>query len=301
METNLVVLPRPLSDLASAKDASALLVASFSIAFVVVLETILCAKIAGYKVDRPFNELQEASAMTLTHAICGLVGALPPTGVFLRTARNVSSGATHPMSQGINAVVVAVLGVGLMGIFSYLPQGSVAAILVANSIRMVPYSYLARLWRVDKRGLALCLVVTFPCVMLDPVIGLIIGIVISLFTTASKLNESPTLDLQVLAPLSGKEGDSATLEEEAEGRTVHLRVIGSLTFVNGEGVVRKVSKLVNPKAVLIWMSKCSSGRANSWASPQAPRGPRIRLSRTPDQRETLKRHQTPGRCRPEKL
>ena len=37
--------------------------------------------------------------MAVWQVVCGVVGALPPTGVFVRTSVNQLNGATHPVSQ----------------------------------------------------------------------------------------------------------------------------------------------------------------------------------------------------------
>ena len=40
--------------------------------------------------------------MAVWQVVCGVVGALPPTGVFVRTSVNQLNGATHPVSQVLN-------------------------------------------------------------------------------------------------------------------------------------------------------------------------------------------------------
>ena len=72
-----------------------MLAAAFGIAFVAVLETILAAKIAGMRVDRPFDPPQEMAAITADHFVQGACGVMPTTGLFLRCNVNVTQGATH--------------------------------------------------------------------------------------------------------------------------------------------------------------------------------------------------------------
>ena len=42
----------------------------------------------------PFNSARETLGLVVCHAVCGAVGALPPTGVFVRTSLNL--GCSYP-------------------------------------------------------------------------------------------------------------------------------------------------------------------------------------------------------------
>jgi SulP family sulfate permease len=165
-----------------------LLIPSFSVAIVAVLETLISAKIAAGRVDRDFKELGEMRGLVIAHAVCGVTGCMPPTGVFVRTSLNVSLGATHRFSQTLNACVVAIISLALMPVFSYIPQPTIAAILVVASVRMFPRTYLMKLWYEDKSALALCLVTAAVCVGEDPVIGLAVGMAIALLSQAKKID-----------------------------------------------------------------------------------------------------------------
>lgn len=166
-------------------DIVGVLSASLSVAFVAVLETLISAKIAEQKVDWPFNDAKETLGLAISHLLCGISGSLPPTGVFVRTSLNTQLGATHRISQIMNAIVVLIISVIAMPAFSYLPQASVAALLIFASIRMAPVNYVIELWRHDKGSCALLIVTTLICVFTDPVYGLVIGMVVALLRDAA--------------------------------------------------------------------------------------------------------------------
>lgn len=159
---------------------------AFGISFVAVLETLISAKIAEQRMNYPFDSSRETLGLMVCHAVCGVVGALPPTGVFVRTSLNVQLQATHRMSQMINAIAVFLIFVVAMPVFSYLPQAAVAALLVFASIRMALVSYIAMLWRNDRRSCFLLILTTCICVFLDPVYGLVIGMVVALLRDAAE-------------------------------------------------------------------------------------------------------------------
>ena len=165
---------------------SGIFTAAFGIAFVAVLETLISAKIAEQKTGWGFDDSRETLGLMICHAVCGAVGAMPPTGVFVRTALNFSLGATHKMSQIVNALAVLVISVAVMPVFSYLPQSSVAALLIFASVRMAPVHYMVDLWKADKSGFGLLVFTCLICVFTDPVYGLILGMVFALLREASK-------------------------------------------------------------------------------------------------------------------
>eukprot|EP00928_Gymnodinium_smaydae_P087040 TRINITY_DN7139_c0_g1_i1.p1 TRINITY_DN7139_c0_g1~~TRINITY_DN7139_c0_g1_i1.p1 ORF type:complete len:1095 (+),score=184.92 TRINITY_DN7139_c0_g1_i1:189-3473(+) len=208
-----------------------MLVPSFSIAIVAVLETLISAKIAAGRVDCDFNELNEMRGLIVGHAVCGAVGAMPPTGVFVRTSLNTTLGATHRFSQVLNAVVVAIISLALMPVFSYLPQATIAAILVVAAVRMCPMSYLKKLWYEDKSELAICLVTAAICVGEDPVIGLAIGMVLALLLSAKTMLQAPFVDVRSRpSGLNGK-------------RSYEVKLNSAITYVNAEAFERKVRRL----------------------------------------------------------
>lgn len=211
-----------------------LFVASLSVAIVAVLETLISAKIAGTRVDRPFSHTGEMRGLTIAHAVCGIAGSMPPTGVFVRTALNTSLGATHRFSQVLNAAVVAIIAGALMPVFSYLPQATIAALLVVASVRMVPWAYLFRLWRESKGSFMLCLVTAAVCVGEDPVIGLVVGMVLALLGRAKTSIEAPSF---------------RTVNEG--GNAYRVVVIGALTYVKTDTFIQQVKNLEGAVAVTL--------------------------------------------------
>jgi len=228
----LAQLPRPLTEIKP--DWLPLMVASLSVAIVAVLETLISAKIAGTRVDRSFSHTGEMRGLTIAHAVCGIVGAMPPTGVFVRTALNTSLGATHRFSQVLNAAVVAIIAGALMPIFSYLPQATIAALLVVASVRMVPWSYLMRLWRESKSSFLLCLITAAICVGEDPVIGLVIGMVLALLDRAKTSIQAPSVRI---------------VEEAGSGYRVYI--VGALTYVKADTFIEQVKNLEGVESVTL--------------------------------------------------
>jgi len=242
LSPNLVSSLKPLGDLVEGSDTLSLIINSGSIAVVAVLETLISAKIASNRVDRSFNELIEMRGLTLGHVACGVTGGMAPTGVFVRTSLNTTLGATHRFSQILNALLVAMIAAAMMPIFSFLPQATIAALLVVSAIRMTPITYLKRLWAESRGSFFLCLGTALICVAEDPVIGLAVGMILALLSRAKDIDKAPGVDVEE--------------RQLASGKKYAVSVVGSLTYLNSESFIEKVKKLPGALEVHLSLQSC---------------------------------------------
>lgn len=104
----------------------------------VVLETLISARIADNLTQTRFDHSKEVFGMALANMLSGIMGGTPCTGVLVRTDVNVASGATDKMSQFINAVSVLLIVLLLLPMFTYLPMPVIASILMTSAFRLVP-------------------------------------------------------------------------------------------------------------------------------------------------------------------
>jgi len=227
------------------------LIASFGVAFVAVLETLISAKIAEQKMDWGFDDGRETLGLVAAHTVCGVVGAMPPTGVFVRTSLNMQLGATHKLSQILNAIFVFLISVVAMPVFSYLPQASVAALLVFASVRMAPAAYVRELFATDAISCGLLIVTTLICVFMDPVYGLIIGMVIALLRDAAetaaadaRLTVVGEKALKVEEEMEVPQQDIAEWDRDVSGQTLaSLRSMRSIRYDKDKGLSGRSSPL----------------------------------------------------------
>ena len=198
------------------------IIAGFSVAIVAVLETLVSAEIAATRSGFEYNDKKEALMVSVAHLVCGLVGALPPTGVFVRTSINQSLGANHRLSQFMNAIMVLIVTAVALPVFSYLPQPSIAAILVVASLRMMPWGYLQMLWREDRPGFVVCWITGIICFVVDPVVGLLLGCLIAFARDA------------MFARSTGISGRAVCARkfEGKDGLAAEIAIIGPIKYAN---------------------------------------------------------------------
>merc|ERR1711939_929033 len=85
----------------------------------------------------------------------------------------------------------------LLPLFSYLPLAIIACILVLVAVRMAPIETLMHLWKTDKVECGLMVLVCGVSVGLDPVYGLVLGMVVAFFINADNVAKFHT-EVQLL-------------------------------------------------------------------------------------------------------
>lgn len=148
----------------------------------------ISARIADNQTGTRFDGSVEIRGLAVANLVCGLFGATPVTGVLVRTAVNVASGATDKLSQFINAVVVLIVILLLLPAFTYIPMAVIASILITSSCRLIPKKIIAHLFHLDKLECFILLFTGALCVLVDGALGLLIGGGIALLVNASKLS-----------------------------------------------------------------------------------------------------------------
>jgi len=209
-----------------ALSASAVIIGSLKVAFVAVLETLISARIADNKTNTRFNQSQEIFGMSISNIVCGLMGGTPCTGVLIRTNVNIQTGATHKMSQFINAVFVFLIVVLFMPIFTYVPMACIAAILMTSACRLVPKTIIAELWNVDRFEFWILIITWLICVFKDGAVGLLIGAFLSFLKQSEKTSETQ-------------------LQIESDGKFLKVELDGSLDYINALHFETKVFDKIN--------------------------------------------------------
>jgi carbonic anhydrase len=83
------------------------------------------------------NPDRELIGQGAANTISGLLGGLPVTGVIVRSATNVESGARTRASAVLHGLWVAVFGIALVGVVELIPLAALAGLLVVVGAQLV--------------------------------------------------------------------------------------------------------------------------------------------------------------------
>lgn len=175
--------------------------------------------------------------------------AYPSAGSFSRSALNDECEATSPVSVLTVAVLVAFVLRFAMPLFKYLPKCTLSAIVVVALVNLADPDELAWLWKNDRKDLALWWL-TFLSVLFTGVeIGILIGVLGSIFLTVLENWVLTTTRLRRLRDTRLWVDASQYNDYDDDEPSIHvLRVEGAFTFLTAGQVGQKLEHLVKVAA-----------------------------------------------------
>lgn len=152
----------------------------------------------GYDVG-PNQELLAAGASNLA---AGLVGGFAVGGSMSRSALNDAVGGRSQLVSGVVAVVLLVVLLFLTGLFTALPEATLAAVIVVAVAGLVDVAGLRRLWTVSRTEFAVAAAALGGVLALGMLWGVFLGVALSLGITVGRVTDPTT---EVLARSPGTE------------------------------------------------------------------------------------------------
>ncbi|KAI5729085.1 hypothetical protein M8J77_025149 [Diaphorina citri] len=147
----------------------------------------LVGLVANVAIAKAFSEgkivdaSQEMIALGMGNLAGSFINAMPVASSFSRSAVNNASGVQTTLG-GLYTSIIVLLSLSLLTPYlQYIPQASLAAVLVCAVLTLVEIEIMAVLWKTNKRNF-LTLVVTFAaCLLIGIEIGLLCGICLDIF------------------------------------------------------------------------------------------------------------------------
>jgi MFS superfamily sulfate permease-like transporter len=159
----------------------ALLGSAFSVALIASIESLLSAAAVDRMMPRRKTDYsQELIAQGVGNMACGLVGALPMTGVIVRSAANVRAGARTRMSAVLHGVWLFALVAGAPWLLRLIPTASLAGLLVVVGLRLVNPQQLRALARHGAQTVAIYCMTLGVILVSSLLTGVVAGLVLHL-------------------------------------------------------------------------------------------------------------------------
>ena len=156
------------------------LTGAFVIGLVASAETLLCAT----AVDQMHNGVRtdydkELTAQGVGNVLCGLIGALPMTGVIVRSTANINSGGKTRTSAILHGFWLLIFVSSLPFVLAYIPRAALGALLVHIGIKLLNIKQIRELWKMSRSEVAIYLITLIVIVVEDLLVGVVTGIVLS--------------------------------------------------------------------------------------------------------------------------
>jgi MFS superfamily sulfate permease-like transporter len=188
---------------------------SLALAFIASAETLLSAAAVEQMQTRwKTNYDRELTAQGIGNMLCGFVGALPMTGVIVRSSTNVQAGAETRRSAILHGVWMLASVVAFAAVLRMIPTASLAAVLIYVGVKLVKPAEVRKLARFGRMPVFIYFASMFTIVATDLLTGVLVGVGLSL--------------LRLLYTVTHLE---TRVVEEEDGTHVHLSGIGTFLSI----------------------------------------------------------------------
>jgi MFS superfamily sulfate permease-like transporter len=183
-------------------------------AFVASAETLLCATaVDKMHIGARTDYDKELRAQGIGNMICGGFGALPMTGVIVRSAANVEAGATTRVSAVLHGAWLLLAVAAFPFILNEIPTSVLAAILVYTGYKLVNVAQIRKIAEFGRQELAIYFITLIGVVTIDLLTGVIMGFA---FATLKLVYTFSRLDI--------------AMKHDEQANRIDLSMTGSATF-----------------------------------------------------------------------
>jgi MFS superfamily sulfate permease-like transporter len=169
---------------------------AFAVAFVASAETLLSAAAVDRMHNGPRAKFdKELSAQGMGNFLCGIIGALPMTGVIVRSSANVQAGARTRLSTILHGIWILGFVLLFPSVLRLIPTATLAAVLVFTGFKLVETQHLKKLAEYGRMPVIIYFATVIGIVCVDLLTGVLVGVAL---TVAKILWKATRLDIKVV-------------------------------------------------------------------------------------------------------
>lgn len=178
---------------------------AFVIAMLGGIESLLSAVVADGMTNSKHNSNKELVGQGIANIVTPFFGGIPATGAIARTATNIKTGATSPMSGIIHGIFVLLTLVVFAPFAVHIPLASLAPVLMMVAWNMSERHHFTHILKL-KSGDSLVLVITFLLTVFTSLtLAVEVGLMLAVVLFAKRMSEMLVVT-KVLPDLDTKEG-----------------------------------------------------------------------------------------------
>lgn len=199
-------LPAPTIPSISYETIKKLIEPAVAIALLGGIESLLSAVVADGMTGSRHRSNAELVAQGAANVMSALFGGIPATGAIARTATNVRNGGRTPLAGLFHCVVLLLIMISLGPYAGLIPMACLAGILVVVAYHMSEWQNFVSLLKGNKMDVAVLLVTFFLTVLVDLVVAIEIGMILSGFAFMKRMSDSVSVErLEIGADENGDE------------------------------------------------------------------------------------------------
>jgi len=206
--------------------------AAIAISLIGFMEAISIAKAMAARTRQDLDVNRELIGQGMSNILGSMFQAYPVSGSFSRSAVNINAGAVTGFSSVITVIAVAITLLFLTPLFYYLPQATLAAVIMMAVAGLISFKPMIRAWQVNRHdGIVAVVAFVFtlalaPKLEMGILFGMLLSLVLLLFRIMKPRVSFPPLNAHQLPP------DAVAAGIIEDKRIVRMRFEGSLVFAN---------------------------------------------------------------------
>lgn len=224
--------------------------AALTIAVLGSIESLLCAVVADGMSGKKHNSNDELIGQGIGNMVVPLFGGIPATAAIARTAANIRSGGSSPLSSIIHSLFILVSILVLTQVLAFIPMASMAALLSIVAWNMSEAKHFVRMLKIAPREDIITLVTCFSLtVLFDMVIAVGVGMGL-----AAMLFIRRSITLTEINIIERKQEEHAHLTD-LPSRVMIYDINGPLFFGSAQKALKIITN-INPeiRVVILDMS-----------------------------------------------
>lgn len=232
-----------------------LLPISFAIALLGILEATSIARTFAASTGQILSVNQEIFALGAANLGSSMLGAMPSSGSFARSALNFSSGAKTRMAAVMSSVFVAAIVIAFFPLVLQIPLGALAALLFISASRMIRWREVGLCLKATATDAFVLVTTALSCIFFSVDVAFYIGIVLSILFYLRKAASPRFIECRV-----SEEGEvkALTPQEFVESRPIRiLQVDGELFFAAADllhAAVKAIAQSPEVKVIILKMT-----------------------------------------------
>ncbi|MBI5428963.1 MAG: sulfate permease [Nitrosomonadales bacterium] len=227
-----------------------LIAPAMTIALLGAIESLLSAAVADGMIDDKHDPNQELIAQGLANIVVPFFGGIPATGAIARTATNVRSGATSPVSGIVHALTLLVIVLVAAPLAKHIPLATLSAILLIVAINMGEWEGFTTLRKYPKSDSAVLVVTFLLTVIFDLTVAVEVGLFVAIFFFIKRITDLTHVSVAEESP-HPDDGDATLMRKAVPKGVVIYRVFGALFFGAADKLETILAETHNEPEVLI--------------------------------------------------
>jgi SulP family sulfate permease len=228
---------------------------AITIAILAGLESLLAAVVADGMMGTRHRSNMELIAQGAGNIVSVMFGGIPATGAIARTATNIKSGGTTPVSAIIHCVFLLLVLLFIGKWAAMIPMATLAAILVVVAYNMSEWREFRHLLSSPRGDVVVLLATFFLTIFIELTVAIQVGILLAAFLFLQKMSTETHADLITETLKDDEEFQGRDMSDISIPRGIEVfEIYGSLFF----GAVRQFKESIRvvatkPKVLILRM------------------------------------------------